>query len=151
SYFFFFQAEDGIRDFHVTGVQTCALPISIFPTPAIGSRTLCAPYSRRIRAKTGRSTSVYLAGCRGMASTVTFVTSRIKSAPLGHAQDADLARSAPLNAAHPLALHPEQVELSIVPVGGQVHLIQRHQRPMQIRLIQHPAQARPNLTVEVHR
>src|SRR5690606_2304166 len=24
---FFFQAEDGIRDFHVTGVQTCALPI----------------------------------------------------------------------------------------------------------------------------
>src|SRR5690606_40718875 len=29
----FFQAEDGIRDFHVTGVQTCALPIS-FPNPA---------------------------------------------------------------------------------------------------------------------
>src|SRR5690606_40892188 len=29
SFFFFFQAKDGIRDFHVTGVQTCALPISI--------------------------------------------------------------------------------------------------------------------------
>src|SRR5690606_41090867 len=29
--FFFFQAEDGIRDFHVTGVQTCALPISSNP------------------------------------------------------------------------------------------------------------------------
>src|SRR5690606_39873110 len=28
---FFFQAEDGIRDFHVTGVQTCALPILLFP------------------------------------------------------------------------------------------------------------------------
>src|SRR3989449_9719644 len=27
-YFFFFQAEDGIRDVAVTGVQTCALPIS---------------------------------------------------------------------------------------------------------------------------
>src|SRR5690606_40724492 len=27
-FLFFFQAEDGIRDFHVTGVQTCALPIS---------------------------------------------------------------------------------------------------------------------------
>src|SRR5256885_16427055 len=26
-YFFFFQAEDGIRDYKVTGVQTCALPI----------------------------------------------------------------------------------------------------------------------------
>src|SRR5207244_8785460 len=28
SFFFFFQAEDGIRDDLVTGVQTCALPIS---------------------------------------------------------------------------------------------------------------------------
>src|SRR2546426_5614267 len=26
-WFFFFQAEDGIRDYKVTGVQTCALPI----------------------------------------------------------------------------------------------------------------------------
>src|SRR2546430_7940654 len=33
--FFFFQAEDGIRDLTVTGVQTCALPISGRP----GSRT----------------------------------------------------------------------------------------------------------------
>src|SRR5207248_4360971 len=31
---FFFQAEDGIRDRTVTGVQTCALPI--FPNPQIG-------------------------------------------------------------------------------------------------------------------
>src|SRR2546429_5365468 len=30
--FFFFQAEDGIRDVAVTGVQTCALPISPMPT-----------------------------------------------------------------------------------------------------------------------
>src|SRR5688500_20312323 len=29
--YFFFQAEDGIRDYKVTGVQTCALPI--FPAP----------------------------------------------------------------------------------------------------------------------
>ena len=29
NHFFFFQAEDGIRDWSVTGVQTCALPISI--------------------------------------------------------------------------------------------------------------------------
>src|SRR5690606_10291469 len=28
---FFFQAEDGIRDFHVTGVQACALPIYAMP------------------------------------------------------------------------------------------------------------------------
>src|SRR5438046_6785374 len=30
-FFFFFQAEDGIRDWSVTGVQTCALPISSSP------------------------------------------------------------------------------------------------------------------------
>src|SRR5207248_5634132 len=32
--FFFFQAEDGIRDRTVTGVQTCALPISLIPAVA---------------------------------------------------------------------------------------------------------------------
>src|SRR5699024_12073453 len=30
-FFFFFQAEDGIRDRNVTGVQTCALPILALP------------------------------------------------------------------------------------------------------------------------
>src|SRR5207249_5123033 len=35
-YFFFFQAEDGIRDRNVTGVQTCALPI--FNPEFAGSR-----------------------------------------------------------------------------------------------------------------
>src|SRR2546430_6320183 len=29
AFFFFFQAEDGIRDLTVTGVQTCALPICL--------------------------------------------------------------------------------------------------------------------------
>src|SRR5256885_3519770 len=31
SLLFFFQAEDGIRDYKVTGVQTCALPIYLLP------------------------------------------------------------------------------------------------------------------------
>src|SRR3712207_5934206 len=38
-WFFFFQAEDGIRDIGVTGVQTCALPIlasaAAAPTPRV--------------------------------------------------------------------------------------------------------------------
>src|SRR5256885_11233342 len=34
---FFFQAEDGIRDYKVTGVQTCALPICAACTGAVGS------------------------------------------------------------------------------------------------------------------
>src|SRR6266508_5797059 len=37
--FFFFQAEDGIRDGHVTGVQTCALPISVGEGAAVGPDT----------------------------------------------------------------------------------------------------------------
>src|SRR5690606_39394139 len=38
---FFFQAEDGIRDFHVTGVQTCALPIFVVSwLPLAGSSPL---------------------------------------------------------------------------------------------------------------
>src|SRR2546428_11598622 len=39
--FFFFQAEDGIRDLIVTGVQTCALPISPLrdPTPELRDRS----------------------------------------------------------------------------------------------------------------
>src|SRR5205823_9521691 len=38
-FFFFFQAEDGIRDKLVTGVQTCALPIWLGATPAISDAT----------------------------------------------------------------------------------------------------------------
>src|SRR6266853_3921180 len=34
-FFFFFQAEDGIRDLTVTGVQTCALPILPWPEDAL--------------------------------------------------------------------------------------------------------------------
>src|SRR5690606_15046734 len=47
--FFFFQAEDGIHDFHVTGVQTCALPISfdksnnLWPTNAGGGGNIKVP------------------------------------------------------------------------------------------------------------
>src|SRR6266850_4012254 len=35
--FFFFQAEDGIRDYKVTGVQTCALPIFGRPEGVAGT------------------------------------------------------------------------------------------------------------------
>src|SRR5437016_8522988 len=42
SLFFFFQAEDGIRDWSVTGVQTCALPIS---TKVFTNETASAPAS----------------------------------------------------------------------------------------------------------
>src|SRR2546427_10301046 len=39
-FFFFFQAEDGIRDLTVTGVQTCALPISVLMEARAIQRTV---------------------------------------------------------------------------------------------------------------
>src|SRR5204863_1011821 len=50
--FFFFQAEDGIRDLYVTGVQTCALPISLTPAtypPSNRRHHHSALYSNRRR------------------------------------------------------------------------------------------------------
>src|SRR5438270_9403745 len=46
-FFFFFQAEDGIRDLTVTGVQTCALPISARSSPS--PRVTRSRSSRRTR------------------------------------------------------------------------------------------------------
>src|SRR5439155_15561012 len=42
---FFFQAEDGIRDGHVTGVQTCALPISSTPRRRTSASSLATNVS----------------------------------------------------------------------------------------------------------
>src|SRR5205807_6264561 len=44
--FFFFQAEDGIRDYKVTGVQTCALPISLDRSPATDPTASLSVFSR---------------------------------------------------------------------------------------------------------
>src|SRR3989454_2602351 len=43
-FFFFFQAEDGIRDYKVTGVQTCALPIC---RPQAAGRRAAGPAAPR--------------------------------------------------------------------------------------------------------
>src|SRR3712207_7296689 len=49
-FFFFFQAEDGIRDIGVTGVQTCALPIfpdaAALEPPAAAEHGMAAPEVR---------------------------------------------------------------------------------------------------------
>src|SRR5690625_6891978 len=58
--FFFFQAEDGIRDGHVTGVQTCALPIlreaskRMPSTRLLASRTTAKASSNRLRSEERR-------------------------------------------------------------------------------------------------
>src|SRR5437868_15161214 len=53
--FFFFQAEDGIRDRNVTGVQTCALPICSASFRRAGPGSLRAR-ERRALARRGRGT-----------------------------------------------------------------------------------------------
>src|SRR6267378_736312 len=51
--FFFFQAEDGIRDLYVTGVQTCALPISALGETTL-PKTLAQPAVGRCRPRISR-------------------------------------------------------------------------------------------------
>src|SRR5207249_6741664 len=58
---FFFQAEDGIRDRNVTGVQTCALPISPTKAAEWPTRSALQP-SFVTRAFTGSSSSAEAAG-----------------------------------------------------------------------------------------
>src|SRR5690606_9238944 len=65
--YFFFQAEDGIRDFHVTGVQTCALPILLGVPDEVHERvTGWRPLTDVVEAK--RST-ITPAGCTSTSST----------------------------------------------------------------------------------
>src|SRR2546429_9854464 len=55
-FFFFFQAEDGIRDVAVTGVQTCALPILFHrarPGAAVLHRAVLDARLRRVHARRG--------------------------------------------------------------------------------------------------
>src|SRR5438552_3472521 len=71
-FFFFFQAEDGIRDDLVTGVQTCALPISTSPgsagmSPARArccARAMAALTSGRPRRRSAETIQIGRASCR---------------------------------------------------------------------------------------
>src|SRR5690606_39537884 len=74
---YFFQAEDGIRDFHVTGVQTCALPISAraasaaMMSPAPSSHSVAATQaSLPLLAKTRSQTSVAMKKAIGKGMSI---------------------------------------------------------------------------------
>src|SRR2546426_3882 len=72
AFFFFFQAEDGIRDYKVTGVQTCALPISAITIPNQGAGT---PYPSTIAVS-------------GMGGTISNVTVTLRN--LSHTWTRDI-------------------------------------------------------------
>src|SRR5947209_20398795 len=86
---FFFQAEDGIRDIGVTGVQTCALPI--FGSSTIFTRLACsrhtkksdsvhAPRVRRRGARARGRRKIGRASCRErVESSVSSVASKKKT------------------------------------------------------------------------
>src|SRR5690606_40106436 len=74
---FFFQAEDGIRDFHVTGVQTCALPILATALgQALGAKLQpAARVPRRLPAGRWRA---YAGDLAGAFATLTPVAVRLE-------------------------------------------------------------------------
>src|SRR5207253_8557944 len=89
----FLQAEDGIRDGHVTGVQTCALPISRSAGPPLrpprrgrrrGEQRVARPAASRGRAAPGRRGGPALRGSRrrpGRAATTPPEPARSEERP----------------------------------------------------------------------
>src|ERR1022692_4571740 len=69
---FFFQAEDGIRDYKVTGVQTCALPIrelpdfvdTNLPTPTTITYTVASASGQGPLTPGSQITSLFYTGAR---------------------------------------------------------------------------------------
>src|SRR5207253_5245485 len=66
--FFFFQAEDGIRDGHVTGVQTCALPIFSVPQYTDQERALAPPSTSRVGRKPSPAASTAVSAPAAVAA-----------------------------------------------------------------------------------
>src|SRR5690606_27849231 len=84
---FFFQAEDGIRDFHVTGVQTCALPIFIWSCGVVP--TIGAPPARPV---------VRISRLAPLPSRTTPITTRVRLRSSSNATPA--ANSTPISSTY---------------------------------------------------
>src|SRR5438270_10245186 len=82
--FFFFQAEDGIRDLTVTGVQTCALPIWQRPDRTRAGRRATASASSGLSRQTRPTTAIRTPGrsgrCRVIWRAVSSRTATLHSA-----------------------------------------------------------------------
>src|SRR2546430_4019356 len=89
-FFFFFQAEDGIRDLTVTGVQTCALPICSPSTCADSSPSWRILRSRASRKKTYRDMAKEV---RGMSQSSRPVAQVVTPEPVVEGAGVHLRRS----------------------------------------------------------
>src|SRR5579863_3243810 len=76
---FFFQAEDGIRDGRVTGVQTCALPISRLAVPRAAIAIVIADMTRAASASQRPAKSAKLLSAGLMISLVPAVAVALRS------------------------------------------------------------------------
>src|SRR2546422_5768348 len=96
--FFFFQAEDGIRDVAVTGVQTCALPISRRTASKKGI------YSYR-SASTGSSRAAFLAGRIPNSRPVNAARQRARTTePMGTYDGTGVALASTRDTSQPTAM-----------------------------------------------
>src|SRR6266566_7601384 len=109
SYFFFFQAEDGIRDYKVTGVQTCALPIFEVAGEQAGGRGPNAAIYGVV------PSSAYVAGLHveidevraGVADVTGRVVTEISVDPNGAGNPVELVRGAVARACTAAGISPE--------------------------------------------
>src|SRR6267143_2461880 len=73
-FFFFFQAEDGIRDGTVTGVQTCALPISVLSASASVAREIRSGTALAVLSKPVGRAQFLLAKYAGLILALALLT-----------------------------------------------------------------------------
>src|SRR3989454_1843154 len=100
-FFFFFQAEDGIRDYKVTGVQTCALPISRQRDVILSATSaMCASASAESAEPFTKTSTCGTSGLSGLATAMTWSShligvlesSAFAPAPAGADHQRDLLR-----------------------------------------------------------
>src|SRR5258708_23922340 len=86
-FFFFFQAEDGIRDDLVTGVQTCALPICLGMNAVYSSTSMAADMiqwnSRAARVCRGTLAGILLAISGATGAACVFLRNRSEERRVG--------------------------------------------------------------------
>src|SRR2546422_1616235 len=83
SIFFFLQAEDGIRDVAVTGVQTCALPISGCERPKGIAPPPCEPLPASVVLLVAEGTHLWPAERRRTAAAVALAAARSEERRVG--------------------------------------------------------------------
>src|SRR2546429_6092436 len=77
-HYFFFQAEDGIRDVAVTGVQTCALPISVKEYLAVLETNHHTPYFLKLHHRDVAHTMVLGRTGAGKSFLLNFLVSNLQ-------------------------------------------------------------------------